>query len=708
MQTAANYNLSLLTQESWQIIAPFWPLKNLIAVNPLQGFENMPVEEAFTQGAAYFQPTSIPKAIEEINRETIKWLQVYCDEGQATIAMPFRNKGLYAAWRQITSSSLPESAEEAIEESLKTLGIPKELYVQFMQLLLTTLPGWSSYIKYLTEWSEKKDHTLTSLQTDYLAVRLALACCYIKDGKTVLDWHTLNLQSAKNRHHPLLGIAENEHRYRVGLLKKLAASNLDSISSPKAQLVFCIDVRSEPFRRALEATGNYETFGFAGFFGIPVRIKNAVTEESYASCPVLLAAKHEVVESPSCSLHKCEKGHRQITKIKMMYQAVKYSFTTPFALVEALGPACGAWMMLRTFMPRIASHVKCALKRLLAKPWHSTPSLDNISIEEQANYANSALRMIGLTQNFAPVVVFCGHGSTTENNAFATMLDCGACGGQHGASNARILVKMLNDAKVRQALAHAGIQIPQETVFIAAKHNTTTDEVTLFDATPSEHVSQLIKDLEKAKKANSATRLKQLPKGSCIHKADKKACKRSQDWAEVRPEWGLAKNAAFIVAPRAVTKGHDLEGRCFLHSYDYSQDENLSTLTTILCAPMVVAQWINSQYLFSTVDNRAFGAGSKTTQNITGKIGIMQGNASDLMTGLPLQSVYTCDKTRYHDPQRLMTVVYAPRKMLDAVVAKEPVLQKLFGNGWVQLACIDPLEHKSYFLERDFTWKTLS
>jgi uncharacterized protein YbcC (UPF0753/DUF2309 family) len=183
-------------------------------------------------------------------------------------------------------------------------------------------------------------------------------------------------------------------------------------------------------------------------------------------------------------------------------------------------------------------------------------------------------------------------------------------------------------------------------------------------------------------------------------------CRRAH-WAEVRPEWGLAGNAGFIVGPRQLTRSVNLDGRCFLHSYDWTADAEGKLLTTILTAPMVVAQWINSQYLFSTLDNVAYGAGSKVTQNVTGKLGVMQGNASDLMHGLSLQSVFAADNTPYHEPVRLSTVVFSPRSVLDSIVRSQDVLKKLFGNGWVALVCIDPGNNQASILKTNFEWEAV-
>lgn len=713
---------------SWECIAPFWPLESLVAVNPLQGLEDMPFENALELGEAYFRHDSMPEPMNAVNRETIKWMQLFCDEGQATIPMPGRERGLYASWRALAPldsrlqrrqrlglrlNALPESPEAAINEMVLKLGIMPEQQDTFFALLLTTLPGWAAYVKYRTDWARADRHRYPISKADYLALRLVLLGIHWPEGKQLLDWHGLQRLKSDRWKQNVREIIDRENAYRQQLLGQLTAQNVPlRTGTPQAQLVFCIDVRSERFRRALEAAGDYETFGFAGFFGIPVDIRQEAAEENHACCPVLIKPRHRVSEIPAGNAWQHQQDRTAIGRLRALarhYQSAKYTFIAPLALMETLGIGAGVWMALRSLAPSFASQIKSQLVGVIRPSRTLIPQLDEMTLADKCAYAEGALRMIGLTKHFAPLVVFCGHGSTTENNPFASALDCGACGGRHGGGNARIIAEILNHPTVRQQLAQKGIAIPDTTRFIAAEHNTTTDEVILFDDRSGDEevmTSRLMLKaaLEEAREEAATIRLAHLGY-SGAQSVVAAARRRSEDWAQLRPEWGLARNAAFIAAPRSLTRGLELNGRCFLHSYDWRVDPHGEYLRTIMTAPMIVAQWINAQYLFSTLDNVAYGAGSKVTMNITGKVGVMQGNASDLMHGLPLQSVCAADQVPYHEPQRLLSVVQAPRHMLDKVIAQQPVLQKLLGNGWVQLACLEPESGHVWLMQRDLTWR---
>lgn len=554
---------------------------------------------------------------------------------------------------------ISKSPEIAIRECLLKLKIPKESQSIFMTLMLTTLPGWASHIKYRTNWTEGESlHPHPTSEADYMAVRLIITSLLWEDAVELIQWHKKAKELQIKEISPIKVIEKTETEYLIPLLKKLESKKMCGPTTPDAQIVFCIDVRSEPLRRALESLGNYETFGFAGFFGIPVRIKNTITEELYSSCPVLLKPQNTVNESPFSSqiCVQDNKGYKNLNTLKALYQSLKYNFTTSLALVGLLGLATGFWMALRTLTHILAVKYHSVITGMIRPHVEVTPSLENISFSDQCIFAESALRGIGLTKHFSSLIIFCGHGSATQNNPYASALDCGACAGRHGASNARILAKILNTIKVREYLNEAGITIPKSTYFFAAEHNTTADEVEIYstdihDISLEKKIQKLKDDLKVAGRINSQQRSKDMGFNSDENKSAKHTKLRSINWAQVRPEWGLARNASFIVGPREMTKNIDLEGRAFLHSYDYRLDPDGTILTLILTAPMIVAQWINSQYLFSTLDNVAYGSGSKITKNITGNIGIMQGNASDLMIGLPLQSVYSSDKEAYHETQ---------------------------------------------------------
>jgi len=713
------------------ILAPVWPLKTFIAVNPLQGLENLPFEQAVREAERYRKINgNCSPGCQLVNREMIKWCSAFFDDGQSTIPMPNRHWGLYRAFaelarfdRRLTGASaarsllraLPASSAEAICQSLDRLGIPEEKREEFVRQSLAALPGWSGLIKWKENWQNRKEgDKCPATLVDYVAVRLVLTCLLWPDAQVASVRDVPELEF-------LAGISTAETQYRNALLTQLLPQSKAMVSGvksrPDAQLVFCIDVRSEPFRRAIESQGSYETLGFAGFFGLPVSVKGYDEDHPHDSCPVLIKPSCEVSERASTSesirFQRHDRGRKLLRIPVSIYQTLKYNFATPFALVEIFGPWLGLRMLANTFFPSYSSGLRSAARDVLVPKVPTELVLEDIPLAKQTDFAESSLRMMGLVDVLAPIVVLCGHGCSTNNNAYASALACGACGGNPGGMNARILVDILNNPQVRSRLHDRGVVLPDDTLFLAGEHNTTTDELRLFDSPylarcPRELLGALRSDLEKARIENSITRTLQfgLPALGAVASV-RETKRRSEDWAQVRPEWGLARNAAFVVGPRALTQSINLEGRSFLHSYDWKTDPCGTVLATILTAPMVVAQWINCQYLFSTLDNVSYGGGSKITQNVNGKLGIMQGNASDLMHGLPLQSVFAGDDDPYHEPLRLQTFVVSPRSTIDAIVGSQDVLRKLFGNGWVNLVCIDPEDDHAFLLKRDLTWERL-
>jgi len=572
---------------------------------------------------------------------------------------------------------------------------------------------------------------------------------------------------------------------------------------PQAQAVFCIDVRSEPFRRHLEAAGDYETYGFAGFFAVFIRHQALGSHHETDQFPVIMKSKNLVREIPRSyhGGHLFRHRHREKlleTGHTLLYD-LKENVVTPYVMVESLGWFYSLPLLGRTVSPQwyrtalewvrrklvppiattltveklareevvemIAAEQRAVTRRALqekfgdrnlnlslermeflrrraldefvgepsprARATALTPEEETTFIEdlrqhyginhgaffarmeritrtgftlsEQIFTVETVLRVMGLTRNFARLVLFCGHGSSSENNPFEAALDCGACGGNSGKPNARVLAIMANRPLVREQLAKNGIDIPQDTYFIAGQHNTSTDEVELFDLedlppTHRKDLLQLAHDLERAGARTSEERYARFPEGKALRRASRakrEIRRRSADWSQVRPEWGLSGNAAFIIGRRALTRGIHLAGRVFLHSYDYREDPDGKLLEVVMSGPQVVGQWINMEHYFSTVDQDVYGSGSKIYHNVVGRFGIMSGPQSDLRTGLASQTVMNGSRP-YHEAMRLLTLIEAPRETIEKIVRNQRHLQELYNNEWVSLIAIEPEERMCY------------
>ena len=692
-----------------------------------------------------------PQIAEQVDAQSAKWCAAYFGAPAAHWPMPGHRDGFYPAWRALAPGdhtlsravrrdlrALPARADDAALAALDRLRVDEDERTAYLQAHLTRLPGWAAHVR----WSANHATGVTVL--DYLAMRLTYESILLahsdgrgRPGRAPEQRPQPEVPSARERSTALAGawgltaltegdvaaaarvlsalpVASRhmvwqqayEAHYRDGLLRCLAGgAPARTADRPQAQLVCCIDTRSEGLRRHLEALDGYETLGFAGFFAVAIRFSSMLGGAPNDLCPVLIRPEHDVRESPAPDAHRAARrlwlGSAIMAGAEEAFQSAKESLIAPFTLAEAAGWVAAPWAAAKTLTPSTSGRLRRSLRDRLAPPAATVLSInDTVPLSHRALYAQVALTTMGLTGGFARLVVLCGHGSTTENNPYQAALDCGACGGQAGGPNARTAAAILNDTEVRAELSGRGIAIGEDTWFLPAQHDTATDQVTMLDThlVPATHrpdVLRLTGDLAAAGAGLAVERCASLP-GGPAHPTPARAARhvaaRSVDWAQVFPEWGLAGNAAFVVAPRDATRGLDLQRRAFLHSYDAAVDPDGSALETILTAPMVVAQWINCQYYFSAVAPETFGAGTKTIHNVVGGVGVLAGHGGDLQLGLPRQSI-AAGPSLAHEPIRLMTVVQAPLERIDTVVERNPVLQQLFGNDWVALAAREGSGH---------------
>jgi hypothetical protein len=310
-----------------------------------------------------------------------------------------------------------------------------------------------------------------------------------------------------------------------------------------------------------------------------------------------------------------------------------------------------------------------------------------LSRGEKAELGAGILKAMGISKRLANVVLLTGHASQTCNNHTASGLDCGACGGQSGEMNVKILADLLNDPTVRSAMREYGVRVPQDTRFYAALHNTTTDDLTVFNAPQTEWKAQINRASEQARMLR--TEQFAVPVPPTASKAKRFFNQRATNWAQMRPEWGLCNNAAVFIAPRALTRELDLAGRAFLHEYYVSQDPEFKQLEKIMTAPLLVMNWINLQYYASVTTPEKYGSGNKLLHNVVGgHIGVFEGNGGDLRIGLSRQSVH--DGTQYrHQPVRLSAFIQAPKAAIEAIIDRHQDVAALVNNGWLFLYQLD-------------------
>jgi uncharacterized protein len=720
-------------------IAPSWPLDRFIAVNPHWGWIDRPIADAAATVGVLAGMMLLPDATplrrllladmagrrDAVVHQISQHCAAFFDDGQARWHAAV-DVGLYAGWRRqlphdrgtawpprraaalAVLADWPAEPMAAVDAALERLQVPVEGRSACLSAWLMDLNGWASACAWRHWQAGLAKQEAHDLRLDLLAMRATwdVLLADALPGPQVEDWArawaTVPAAIAVERARQSAGwdrMAEREQAAQREVMAAMTgtASARAVPQAPRVQAVFCIDVRSEPLRRALEAADpSIHTRGFAGFFGLPATHRPLGTEWQQPQMPGLLAPTLTIDDGPAD--HSLGEALAARRRARMSAAAVWDGWRgTPahgFGFVESCGLLYAA-DLLRQSLPSTAGAASWQTAGLSADEAARLRPAVQIDAAAGARLAAGVLRAMGLVASFAPLLLLCGHGGQSANNPHAAGLDCGACGGQTGEVNARALAELLNDPKVRDALRAQGIDIPAGTHVLAGLHSTTTDEVKLYDtaAVPAAlcgHLEALRQALAAAGNAVRAERAPGLGLPAMPAPALQRALQeRANHWAETRPEWALADNAAFVAAPRARTRGSDLGGRVFLHDYDHRLDPDRGVLTLILTAPMVVAHWINLQYLASSVDPQRQGSGNKLLHNVVGGgVGVFEGNGGDLRVGLPWQSVHDGVQLR-HTPRRLSVFVEAPCEAIDGVIATQETVRRLVDHGWLHLLAIE-------------------
>jgi uncharacterized protein YbcC (UPF0753/DUF2309 family) len=681
------------------------------------------------------------------------WAASYFDNGQAIWAAADQNQDVFASWKaeaevdrtpELTGlkgfrkivKALPNNPLEATQVALDKLNIPKDGISLYLHRILLRVGGWAAFAARL-DWDNELYGGKDGKLIEFLAVLTCWEACLLeslnndelnnkwKEAKEILS--IVDIQKELNQQLTQKLILQEAfdvaaQRNIINKFKEQKSSDSKAKEQAKAQAVFCIDVRSEVYRRNLELVDDkIETLGFAGFFAFPIKYVPLGHVDGEANCPVLLKTGPTIKEQmPDDKENQIAINARILNRqIHQVWKSFKSGAVTCFSFVSPMGLSYLPKLFTDSFgLTRPVPHPdKDGLSDAFTQKKSISLESDNhqhgttgIPIEQQIVMAKNALNAMSLADDFGKFVLIVGHGSTMVNNPHATGYDCGACGGHTGEANARVAAAVLNNRDVRAGLQKENIFIPINTVFLACLHDTTTDEVTIYNEQqiPAEKNAAL-EDLKKSLKlAGQAARTERSLKlsGNGASNIDKSMMARSKDWSQIRPEWGLAGCSTFVVAPRDRTKGINLEGQSFLHSYVWKRDQGFSVLELIMTAPMVVTSWINLQYYGSTVDNKNLGSGNKTLHNVTSGVGVLEGYSGDLRVGLPLQSIHD-GKNFQHEPLRLNVIIEAPMEAMNIILEKHQSVRDLCDNGWINLMAMDENGKVSHRYNGDLSWEQI-
>jgi len=692
--------------------------------------------------SAYFDYGSAYWFLE--NRQIGMW-QSFCNLHKTTSVFDNQyRKDLYIAVQNL----FVKNPIDAIQFILNNMGIHEGHVKEYLFEVCLKHKGWAGFIKSLEEhpaWIKCSD--ILPDFTDFVAV--VLTCEYaaifpfLKDLPTAPGYKKIPLHSAtflerffveaakyKNMQEPFLHALpvltdfnrqEIFHRsyeqsfYSMFLTAYASNKTYGPNRSYTYQVVCCIDDREESFRRYLEADSECETFGCAGHFGLNILYKGFFDKRYRSLCPVNVTPEFKVTEIPLEI--KFLKYKLLLLWGELRWLATMGSKTLVLGCFQSVISATLNVIpfVLDIIDPRIIFHVKNRLSNYLKSSvrtqlfYKGEENMSGISFESRREIAASFLKMTGIVKGFSPFVFIVAHGSSSLNNPHKAAYDCGACGGERGSPNARLMASILNEQEIREQLkVHYNIIICPETRFIGAYHNTASCEVEFFDIEMSKDKEnkqpgifwECVEQIRKAVAFNAQERCRRfsnLPAGKDPDYYLKCVQARSADLRQPRPEYGHATNALCIIGPRACTRNLFLDRRAFLVSYEPELDTDALNLKKLLSAVIPVCVGINLEYYFSFVDNEIYGCGTKLPHNVNALIGVVNGHMSDLRPGLPWQMV------EIHQPVRLLVTIVSQLGFIEGLLREENALALLIRNEWISIAVHDPYSHKIWvYKDKEF------
>ncbi|MCC6726054.1 MAG: DUF2309 domain-containing protein [Saprospiraceae bacterium] len=488
----------------------------------------------------------------------------------------------------------------------------------------------------------------------------------------------------------------------VRLAKTLEPDEEVNLPRRRFQGVFCIDEREDSLRRHVELVEpNCETLGCPGFFGVEFYYHPANGKFYEKLCPAPVTPKYLIKEKEA-------KSHREK---EIFHSKDSHRFFRGVISNLSLGLWSAFKLGIDLLRPKMSPAISDAFAHMNIDAELIIENTDpnqkenglqiGFTVEEMANRVEGLLRGIGLVKDFAPLVYIVAHGSSSANNPHHGAHDCGACSGRPGSVNARVFAFMANHPKVREMLAARGLDIPYDTIFVGALHDTAADEMAFYDdknlypELAAEHIQnkEIFENALNLNAKERSRRFASIDTNQDIHKVREAIRRRSVSYFEPRPELGHGTNALCFIGHRSLTRRLFLDRRAFMNSYDYRTDPDGKLLLGVIRPIPPVCGGINLEYYFSRIDNQKLGAGTKLPHNVMGLIGVANSSDGDLRPGLPLQMIEP------HDPVRLLVLVEHKPEVVLNTIQSEASLYEWFEKGWVHLVAINPYDNTFHYFE---------